>query len=186
VNHHKTFSLSLQKKFEKRNLGLDFEVNKAFNELKIKSLLHRCHIVKQKGYATAALLYMVILLPFLKKYLTYFWSAKCFSKQIDAQKDTYYRFLNCERFNWRKFFYFLALRVIATCDEAPLSEKILIADDTIASKSGKDIIMGPIFSLLTWLFILQIGVPTIGYEILIKGPMDGFVEKRPSARKQMY
>ena len=138
MNYHKTFSLSLQKKFEKRNLGLDFEVNKAFNELRIKSLLHRCHIVKQKGYATATLLYMIILLPFLKKYLSYFWNAKCFSQQIDAQKDTYYRFLNCERFNWRKFLYFLALRVIATCDEAPLSERILIADDTIAPKSGKN------------------------------------------------
>jgi len=138
MNYHKTFSLSLQKKLEKRKLGLDFELNKAFDDLKIKSLLHRSHIVKQKGYSTATLLYMIILLPFLKKYLSYFWSAKCFSHQIDAQKDTYYRFLNCERFNWRKFLYFLAIKIIATFDKAPLSESTLIVDDTIACKSGKD------------------------------------------------
>ena len=112
MSYHKTFSLSLQKKFVKRKLGLDFEVNKAFNELKVKSLLHRSNIIKQKGYATASLLYMGILLPFLKKYLSCFWSAKCFSQQINAQKDTCYRFFNCEKFNWRKFLYFLALKVI--------------------------------------------------------------------------
>jgi hypothetical protein len=59
--------------------------------------------------------------------------------QIDAQKDTYYRFINHERFNWRKFVYFLALKVIAHSEDTPLKEKLLIADDSISAKTGKDI-----------------------------------------------
>ncbi|MGA1840272.1 MAG: transposase [bacterium] len=49
------------------------------------------------------------------------------------------RFLNHERFNWRKFIYFLALRIIALSDSAQYSEKTLIVDDTVSPKTGKDI-----------------------------------------------
>jgi len=59
--------------------------------------------------------------------------------QIDAQIDTYYRFINHERFNWRKFIYFLVLKVIAHSDDSPLKQKVLITDDSISAKTGKNI-----------------------------------------------
>jgi len=139
MNHHRSFSLSLQKEMEKRNLSMDSEIKKAFKELGIRSLLHRSGITKTKGYPTINLLYLTVLLPFIKRYLSSLWLDHGFFKHVEAQKDTYYRFLNHERFNWRKFIYFLALRVIARCDEVPLRQKTLIADDTLEPKTGQNI-----------------------------------------------
>ena len=138
MEHNKSFSLSLQKEMEKRDLSMDSEINKAFKELKLKSLLRSSGIKKHKGYPTISLLYLIVLLPFFKKYLSYLWINNCFIKQYEAQKDTYYRFLNHERFNWRTFIYFLALRIIARCDDVPLEQKVLIGDDSISPKTGKN------------------------------------------------
>ena len=38
-------------------------------------------------------MFLFVLLPFLKRKLTDFWSSQCLENQIDAQKDTYYRFI---------------------------------------------------------------------------------------------
>jgi len=139
MNSNSTFSLSLQKQIENQTVSIDTEINRAFQELKFRSLLKRSGITKSKGYATISLLFLFVLLPFLKRKLTDFWSSSCLENQIDAQKDTYYRLINHERFNWRKFVYFLALKVIAHSNDTPLREKVLIADDSISAKTGKKI-----------------------------------------------
>jgi len=134
-----TFSLSLQKQIQNQPISIDTEINRAFQELNFRSLLNRSGITKHKGYATISLMFLFVLLPFLKRKLTEFWSSRSLENQIEAQKDTYYRFINHERFNWRKFVYFLALRVIAHSDDTALKEKVLIADDSISAKTGKNI-----------------------------------------------
>ncbi len=139
MNSNNTFSLSLQKQIQNQSISIDTEINRAFQELKFRSILKRSGITKNKGYATISLMFLFVLLPFLKRKLTDFWSSQCLENQIDAQKDTYYRFINHERFNWRKFIYFLALKVIAYSDDSPLKEKVLIADDSISAKTGKNI-----------------------------------------------
>ena len=139
MNSNNTFSLSLQKQIQNQSISIDTEINHAFKELKFRSILKRSGITKNKGYATISLMFLFVLLPFLKRKLTDFWSSPCLENQIDAQKDTYYRFINHERFNWRKFIYFLALKVIAHSDDSPLKEKVLIADDSISAKTGKNI-----------------------------------------------
>jgi hypothetical protein len=136
---HNSFSLSLQKQVEKQHIVFDSEINKAFSELKIKSLLKRSGITKAKGYAAISLVFLFVLAPFLKRKVSEFWSLRYIQNHINAQKDVYYRFINCERFNWRKFTYFVALKIINFCDDVPLLQKVLIADDTIAAKTGKDI-----------------------------------------------
>lgn len=70
-----------------------------------------------------------------------FWDTNYFTKHIDAQKDVYYRFLNHECFNWRKFIYFLALKIIGVFADTPLKEKTLIVDDTVVPKTGSHIEM---------------------------------------------
>ena len=139
MNSITSFSLSLQKQIQNQTISIDTELNRAFSELNFRLLLKRSGITKNKGYATISLIFLFVLLPFLKRKLTDFWSSKCLENQIEAQKDTYYRFINHERFNWRKFVYFLALKVIAHSDDTPLKEKVLIADDSISSKTGKNI-----------------------------------------------
>ncbi len=139
MNSISSFSLSLQKQIQNQSVSIDTELNRAFGELKFRSLLKRSGITKKKGYATISLMFLFVLLPFLKRQLTEFWSSQCLENQIEAQKDTYYRFINHERFNWRKFVYFLVLKVIAYSDDTPLKEKVLIADDSISAKTGKNI-----------------------------------------------
>ena len=136
MKHHKSLSLSLQREMETRNLAMDSEILKAFQELKITSLLRRSAIIKRKGYVTFTLLYLIILLPFLKKYLTSLWLQGFLIYRIEAQKDTYYRFLNHERYNWRRFINLLVTRLLAMIDDVPLRQKVLIGDDTITYKTG--------------------------------------------------
>ena len=96
------------------------------------------------------------MLPFLKRKLTEFWYSQYLENQIDAQKDAYYRFINHERFNWRKFVYFLALKVIAHGEDTPLKEKVLIADDSIAPESGENI------ELVSYHFDHKVGRSVLG------------------------
>jgi hypothetical protein len=100
MNSNNTFSLSLQKQIQNQSVSIDTEINRAFRELKFISLLKRSGITKNKGYATISLMFLFVLLPFLKRKLTEFWSSRCLENQIDAQKDTYYRLENLFTF-WR-------------------------------------------------------------------------------------
>ena len=138
MTSNNTFSLSLQKQIQKNNITFDSEINRAFNELNLKSLLNKSGIVKQRGYSTVSILLLIVLLPFLKRTLFNFRSTNYIQNGLDAQKDAYYRFLNNERFNWRKLIYFVALKIISSCESTPLSQKVLIADDTIVPKTGKN------------------------------------------------
>lgn len=137
MHTNNTFSLSLQKQINQKHFLFDSEINRAFNELNFRSLLHRSGIAKTKGYSTISLIFFIVLLPFLKKTLNESRSTNYIQNGIQAQKDTYYRLLNGERYNWRRLIYLMALKIIASCEKVPLSEKTLIADDTIAPKSGK-------------------------------------------------
>jgi hypothetical protein len=205
-----TFSLSLQKQIQKNHITFDSEINRAFNELKLKSLLNRSSIVKQRGYTTVSILLLIVLLPFLKRTLADFKSTNYIQNGLDAQKDSYYRFLNNERFNWRRLIYLVALKIIASCEKVPLSQEVLIADDTIAPKTGKNM------ELVSYHFDYKLVVPywaisacnwdtitestffrsmsrsahpatvrTAIAGISINEPMGGAGERKPYTRKQM-
>ncbi len=131
-----TYSLSLQRQFQSK--GLDSDINQALRELKVGSMLRKSNIIKQKGYCTQTLLFFIILLPFIKRTLCSFWTSSWISRQTEAHKDTWYRFLNCERFNWRRLVNCFALKIINFTDDVPLKDKVLIADDSIAPKTGKE------------------------------------------------
>jgi hypothetical protein len=106
--------------------------------LGIRTLLHKAGISKEKGFAPSVLVFVLILLPMIKESLTAFWSGKYFSHLLEARKDTYYRFLNCQFFNWRRLVSLLVSRLIAKHDTTMFSEKVLIADDTLLHKTGKE------------------------------------------------
>jgi hypothetical protein len=167
MKYHKSLSLSLQREIEKRNLAMDSEILKAFNDLKISSLLKRSAIRKKKGYVTFTLLYLIILLPFLKRCLTSLWLHETLIYRIEAQKDTYYRFLNHERFNWRKFVYMLAARILALSDDVPLRQKVLIGDDTITHKTGNHM------ELVSYHFDHKVKRSVLGYRCLQLGYHNG-------------
>ena len=134
-----TFSLSLQKQFGTERIIDDHELNQAFTALKFSSMVRSSNIIKKRGRETLTLLFAFILMPFLKRSLTGFWNCRYLQNYVQAHKDTFYRFLNNETFNWRRLVYLVALKVIATNDDVSLGEKALIADDSVCPKTGKEI-----------------------------------------------
>ena len=124
-----TFSLSLQKQFGTEHIIDDYELNQAFIALKFSSMIRSSNIIKKRGRETLTLLFAFILMPFLKRSLTGFWNCRYLQNYVQAHKDTFYRFLNNETFNWRKLVYLLALKVIATNDGPmglPVSDAVMI------------------------------------------------------------
>lgn len=164
---NKTFSISLQKQIEKSHTAFDSEINKAFNDLKLKQLLNRSGIMKQRGYSTVSILFLIVLLPFLKRTISNFGSTHYIKSGLDARKDSYYRFLNNERFNWRKLVYLVAIKIISSCEKVPLSQEVLIADDTIAPKSGKHM------ELVSYHFDHKAGRSVLGNQCLQLGYHNG-------------
>lgn len=162
-----TFSLSMQKQIAHKNISFDSELNRAFNELKLKSLLNRSGIFKQRGYAAVSILFLIVLLPFLKRKLNDFSNTSFIAKPIDAQKDAYYRFLNHERFNWRRLVYVVAVKIINFCEDVPLSQKVLIADDSIIPKSGEKM------ELVSYHFDHKVGRSILGNQCLQLGYHNG-------------
>ncbi len=160
-----TYSLSLQKQFQ--NKGIDSDINQALSELKITSMLRKANIIKQKGFATQTLMFFIILLPFIKRTLCSFWTTDWINRQTEAQKDTWYRFLNNERFNWRKLVTCIALKVIRNSDDVPLKKKVLIADDSIGPKTGKKM------ELVSYHFDHKSGKSILGNQYLQLGYHNG-------------
>ena len=167
MKHFKPLSLSLQKEIAQRNICLESEIDRSMDSFGFRTMLHQCGIYKQKGYPTIITLYLMILLPFVKKCMTSLWTADSFHKMCDAHKDTYYRFLNQERFNWRKLIYLFLSRIITRLQNTPLRDKVLIADDTILPKTGKQM------ELVSYHFDHAKRRSILGYQCLQLGYHDG-------------
>ena len=167
MNYPNTFSLSLQKQSDSGRVIDDRELNRAFTELKFRSLARQSNITKKRGYETLSLIFVFVLLPFLKRSLSCFWNGSYLQNYVQAHKDTFYRFLNNERFNWRKLVQLLALKIIAMSKEVPLKEKVLIADDSICPKSGKEI------ELVSYHFDHKVSRSILGNQYLQLGFHDG-------------
>ena len=117
----------------------DNKIKKLFNVFNIKSLLHRVGIRKSQGYSPRDLLYLWVLHPFLKKRRTALWSHEELNKSIQAQKDTFYRFLSKTNYNWRNFIYQLFFQIQRHLHPVPYRERCLVADLSLLKKTGKHI-----------------------------------------------
>ena len=164
---HNTFSLSIQKQIDNECIVSDSELNRTFKELRFNSLIRKSNIIKKRGYETLTLLFAFIMLPFLKRSIACLWSSQYLQDYIQAHKDTFYRFLNNERFNWRKLVYLVAMRVIASSNDVPLKEKVLIADDSVCPKTGKEI------ELVSYHFDHKVGHSILGTQYLQLGFHNG-------------
>jgi hypothetical protein len=160
-------SLSIQKEIIKHQLNLDSEIDKSINELGVKTLLQKSGITKRKGFPTLQLLFALILLPFFKISIASLWAGRIVEHIFSANKDAYYRFLNRECFNWRKFIMLLASRLTTRLDHRPLKDKVLIADDTILAKTGKNM------ELVSYHYDHTKKMPQLGYQMLQLGYHNG-------------
>jgi len=107
-------------------------------EIKIGTILKQSNFVKRStGYPVfAILLHFVYMLVMNKR-------QSSFVKQSDDAyaKDTYYRFIQSKRYNWRKLLLLSSQALISKVE--PLQKnreaKLLIIDDTVEIKRGKQI-----------------------------------------------
>jgi hypothetical protein len=86
---------------------------------------------------------------------------------MDKQADRSTKGYLVERFNWRKFVTLFALRVIGNSDDIPLKDKVLIADDSIGPKTGKDM------ELVSYHFDHKSGKSVLGNQYLQLGFHNG-------------
>ena len=134
MNNRKSFSISFKRELTKRNPAMDSEINKAIQELNFQRPLRQTRIRKKKGYGAKTILFLTVLFPFLKKSITAYWSEKNLGQFIFAQKDNFYRFLNHDRYNWRRFIFLLDIKLTSMNGHIPLD----MASHTSSKRPNKD------------------------------------------------
>jgi hypothetical protein len=137
-------------------------IHKVFNSLGIKSILWRANIRKQTGFIPDYLLFILVIFPLLKQTML-----QSIQKIAKSKKDTFYRFANHNRYNWRSLIYGLVLKIIPKVKEVPLTERVLIADDTIETKKGRKI------ELISYIFDHVLGKSVLGFCDLLLTYFDG-------------
>jgi len=146
---------------------LDNKIKGLFDLFNLKTLLHRAGIQKSQGFSAYDLLYLWILHPFFKKSRTVFWSHEDIRNKIQAHKDTFYRFVGKENFNWRNLIYRLFLQIQRHLSSVPHEERLLIADSTIIQKTGHHI------ELVSRIYDYVSKKHVLGFPTLFLGYFDG-------------
>ncbi len=111
------------------------EFSHAIKKLNIAKLLRSSNIVKSCGVPAFQVFQFLLLLVFQGKNLFRFLHSKY--KDQAVSKNTYYRFLNEVSYNWSKFLFLLAQKVISVFDTLTRPErvKVLVLDDSLYSRN---------------------------------------------------
>jgi len=78
------------------------------NNFRINKKLRKSNFKKEKGYSCIQIFKTLFMLVFIGKNLFQFLESK--GSEESPEKDSFYRFLNSSRYNWRKFLLMLAPR----------------------------------------------------------------------------
>lgn len=156
-------SPSIQREIEKHRLNMESDIDKSMVKLGFRTLLSQAGICKEKGIAPVSILFVLVLLPFLKESVRSLWTKEYCSHFLNAQKDTIYRFLNHCGFNWRRFITLLLNRVLAATDSSRLNDRVLIVDDSVLPKTGKEM------ELVSYHYDHKTNRSQLGYQMLQLG-----------------
>lgn len=140
-----------------------------FSELKVFYHLRKAGITKQKGYETAFLFTVLFSLVFKGKSLHQVLNGR--EAENYTGKDSFYRFMNAERFNWRTFLGSLSAFVIAKTNLLTNSRtqiRALIIDDTSYYRNRSKHV-----GKLAWLYDHALHTSYKGYRLLTLGYTDG-------------
>jgi len=105
--------------------------------LNLKSILKQSNFTKREGVgAHVVVLHFVYMLMMNKKISTFMDQSK-----DSLKKDVYYRLLKNSSYNWRKLLSLTSLKIIKLLHKVQKgsSVKVLILDDTVEGKTGKQI-----------------------------------------------
>lgn len=106
-----------------------------FSALKVSRLLRQAGIRKSKGIPVLEVFKFLVLLVFQGKNLYRFLAS--FRSKAEFSKNSVYRMLNGQKYNWRRFIHSLSAKVIGFISPltGPERVKVLILDDTIIPRN---------------------------------------------------
>jgi len=141
----------------------------AIRELKISSLLKASNVRKKKGGSVFDIFQFLLLLVFQNCNLYHFLNSK--KKDTAFSKNTYYRFLNESRYNWKRFITLLAVKVTAYFDSLTKPERVvsLVLDDSVIPRERSKHV-----ELLSRVYDHVIGKTVKGFNMLTLGWTDGY------------
>jgi hypothetical protein len=137
----------------------------AFKELKLGKLLNKSGIRKAQGASAYSVFQFLLLLVFQGKNLFRFLSSK--HKEEACSKNTYYRFLNESKYNWRKFLYLLTATVTGYFNTLTRPERVnvLVLDDSVVqrNRSKKVELLAKVYDHVTHRFMKGFTMLTLGW-----------------------
>ena len=143
------------------------------SSLKSFSFSHLCSAVsqiKQKGYSFEWIMTVLLSLPFISGSSIHSMLSGCVKHHIEAGKDVFYRLKNHAGINWRVVLWLFAGKfrdLVSQSSTNVTSPRCMILDDTLISKSGKQIENVS----RTWDHVFQRYV--FGFKLLVLGYWDG-------------
>ncbi len=143
------------------------------SSLKCFTFSNLCKVVsevKMKGYGFEWIMTILLSMPFLDVNTVNSMLNGCIKHQIEAGKDTFYRIKNSQTICWRMLLWLFATKFKALTNkdiESSDSPKCLVFDDTILTKTGKNIEKASrVFDHVTRRYVL-------GFKLLLMGYWDG-------------
>lgn len=136
-----------------------------FSSLKIGQLLRKAGIRKASGVSPLIVFQLIFQLVFEGRNLYRLLESKRGASL--PGKDVIYRFLNESRYNWRRFFQFLSLRIVEHFDKLTSAQRVrvFIVDDSVLGRerSKKVELLARIFDHVSGRFIRGFNMLTLGW-----------------------
>jgi len=130
--------------------------------------------VKQKGIPSILIIRILLIFPFISQKNVHGYTKSAWHKFYDFGKDSFYRLKNNSKINWRSFHYGVIKLMIQTLNKqndntenSIIGVKALIFDDTLLSKTGKNI--EGVSRIWDHVFHRTV----LGFQLLVMGFYDG-------------
>lgn len=149
--------------------AVEYQFGNAIRQLKISRLLKASNVRKKKGGSVFDIFQFLLLIVFQNCNLYHFLNSK---KQDTAfSKNTYYRFLNESRYNWKRFLTLLAVKVTNYFNGLTKHDRVvsLVLDDSVISRERSKQV-----ELLSRVYDHVIGKTVKGFNMLTLGWTDGY------------
>lgn len=149
--------------------AVECEFGNAIKELKISKFLKESNIRKKKGGSVFDIFQFLLLLVFQNCNLYQFLNSK--KKDTIFCKNTYYRFLNDARYNWKRFLTLLALKVTDYFNSLTRPDRVisLVLDDSVIPRERSKQV-----ELLSRIYDHVIKKTVKGFNLLTLGWTDGY------------
>lgn len=148
---------------------VECQFGNAIRELKISSLLKASNVRRKKGGSVFDVFQFLLLLVFQNCNLYHFLNSK--RKDTAFSKNTYYRFLNESRYNWKRFLTLLAVKVTNYFNGLTKSDRVisLVLDDSVIPRERSKQV-----ELLSRVYNHVTGKTVKGFNMLTLGWTDNY------------